>query len=202
MSTNYTENFDLCQWEPTDPVIRTDFNADNAKIDAALAALESARADLEQASVTLAYYTGWLATTRMREEQTGIPQWAMIGETFLSSAGMTMTGGVTIQNNTLTLTGAGKTGTMSAPALAVFGTNWSQARLWVHYNGGTVTPTLNGSPMTFVRSFYGRSISGTMAWEREFVLHGTGGASGQVTLNLDTGDSDSMYVYDYYVVFL
>ena len=36
MSTNYTENFDLCQWEPTDPVLRTDFNADNAKIDAAL----------------------------------------------------------------------------------------------------------------------------------------------------------------------
>ena len=36
MSTNYTENFDLCQWEPTDPVIRTDFNADTAKIDAAL----------------------------------------------------------------------------------------------------------------------------------------------------------------------
>ena len=37
MSTNYTENFDLCQWEPTDPVIRTNFNADNAKVDAALA---------------------------------------------------------------------------------------------------------------------------------------------------------------------
>ncbi len=40
MSTNYTENFDLCQWEPTDPVLRTDFNADNAKIEAALADIE------------------------------------------------------------------------------------------------------------------------------------------------------------------
>ena len=43
MSTNYTENFDLCQWEPTDPVIRTDFNADNAKLDAALAGLSESR---------------------------------------------------------------------------------------------------------------------------------------------------------------
>ena len=40
MSTNYTENFDLCQWEPTDPVQRVEFNSDNAKVDAALHALE------------------------------------------------------------------------------------------------------------------------------------------------------------------
>ena len=39
MSTNYTENFDLCQWEPTDAVQRLEFNADNAKLDATLQAL-------------------------------------------------------------------------------------------------------------------------------------------------------------------
>ena len=39
MSTNHTANYDLCQWEATDQVLRTDFNQDNAKIDAALAAL-------------------------------------------------------------------------------------------------------------------------------------------------------------------
>ena len=38
MASNYTEHYDLCQWETTDQVQRTDFNADNAKIDAALAA--------------------------------------------------------------------------------------------------------------------------------------------------------------------
>lgn len=37
MATNYTTNYQLNQWEPTDQVLRTDFNADNAKIDAALA---------------------------------------------------------------------------------------------------------------------------------------------------------------------
>ena len=38
MASNYTEHYDLCQWEATDQVQRTDFNADNAKIDAALTA--------------------------------------------------------------------------------------------------------------------------------------------------------------------
>ena len=36
MATNQTTNYQLNQWEPTDPVFRTDFNVDNAKLDAAL----------------------------------------------------------------------------------------------------------------------------------------------------------------------
>lgn len=36
MASNYTENYGLCQWEATDQVLRTEFNADNAKIDAML----------------------------------------------------------------------------------------------------------------------------------------------------------------------
>ena len=36
MSTNHTTNYNLCQWEPEDPVLRTDFNEDNAKLEAAL----------------------------------------------------------------------------------------------------------------------------------------------------------------------
>ena len=39
MATNQTTNYQLNQWEPTDQVLRTDFNADNAKLDAALADL-------------------------------------------------------------------------------------------------------------------------------------------------------------------
>ena len=35
---NRTNNYNLCQWEETDRVQRTDFNEDNVKIDAALAA--------------------------------------------------------------------------------------------------------------------------------------------------------------------
>ena len=45
MATNQTSNYQLNQWEPTDQVLRTDFNADNAKLDAAIAELESGKAD-------------------------------------------------------------------------------------------------------------------------------------------------------------
>ena len=38
-ATNKTENYELNQWVGTDPVLMADFNADNAKIDAALAAV-------------------------------------------------------------------------------------------------------------------------------------------------------------------
>ena len=38
MSTHHTTNYDLNQWEGTDKVLRAEFNADNAKIDAALKA--------------------------------------------------------------------------------------------------------------------------------------------------------------------
>lgn len=37
-ASNQTTNYDLSQWLPTDPVHHEDFNGDNAKLDAALAA--------------------------------------------------------------------------------------------------------------------------------------------------------------------
>lgn len=49
MPSNFTENFNLSQWEPGDKVQRTDFNTDNAKIDAALKAEADARTALEAA---------------------------------------------------------------------------------------------------------------------------------------------------------
>ena len=41
MATNHTANYSLNQWQATDPVLRTDFNEDNAKIDAALKSLNT-----------------------------------------------------------------------------------------------------------------------------------------------------------------
>lgn len=39
MPTNHTEHYNLSQWLPEDKVLRTDFNEDNQKIDAALSEL-------------------------------------------------------------------------------------------------------------------------------------------------------------------
>ena len=36
MAAGYTSNYGLCQWAAADKVLRTDFNQDNAKVDAAL----------------------------------------------------------------------------------------------------------------------------------------------------------------------
>ena len=44
MASNYTSNYNLCQWAASDKVLRTEFNADNAKIDAALASINSGKA--------------------------------------------------------------------------------------------------------------------------------------------------------------
>lgn len=46
MASNYTENYGLCQWEATDKVGHTEFNEDNAKIDAALGTLATQTATL------------------------------------------------------------------------------------------------------------------------------------------------------------
>ena len=42
---NHTPNYSLSQWEAEDKVLRTDFNADNAKIDAAIKAVDPGKAD-------------------------------------------------------------------------------------------------------------------------------------------------------------
>ena len=42
MSTNYTEHLGLTLWEANDPVLRTEFNANHTKLDAALKALSNA----------------------------------------------------------------------------------------------------------------------------------------------------------------
>ena len=47
MATNQTTNCQLNQWELADQVLRTDFNADNAKLDAALAQ-KAERSELEE----------------------------------------------------------------------------------------------------------------------------------------------------------
>ena len=52
MATNYTSNYGLCQWVAADKVLRTEFNEDNAKIDAAIAAVNSQVSGLSASSVS------------------------------------------------------------------------------------------------------------------------------------------------------
>jgi len=55
---NYTPNYQLHQWEPEDKFLRTDFNADNQRIDAVLKGLADQDKTLEQ---TLAEHSAAIA---------------------------------------------------------------------------------------------------------------------------------------------
>ena len=46
MASNYTTNYQLNQWEAADQVLRTEFNRDNQRIDAALAGLAAQNTEL------------------------------------------------------------------------------------------------------------------------------------------------------------
>lgn len=59
MATNHTSNYQLCQWEPTDQVLRTDFNEDNAKVDSALKGLSTS---IQQNSTQISQLRQQMAT--------------------------------------------------------------------------------------------------------------------------------------------
>ena len=201
MASNYTEHYDLCQWEPTDAVQRVEFNQDNAKLDAALAELETAKQRLDRAAANLAYYTGRLTAREMLEQQRHPSQRGIHCDLFLSSTGRTFTGGVSLQNNTLVLSGANQTGSMTTISSSITKSGWTQARLWVHHSLGDVAVKLNGEPMEHVWVGYEPSIPGDRCLEQEFVWNGQGKNFSQVTLELSTGNSSSMTVYDFFVLF-
>lgn len=201
MASNYTEHYDLCQWEPTDAVQRVEFNQDNAKLDTALEALETAKQRLDRAAANLAYYTGRLTAREMLEQQRHPSQRGIHCDLFLSSTGRTFTGGVSLQNNTLVLSGANQTGSMTTISSSITKSGWTQARLWVHHSGGDVAVKLNGEPMEHVWVGYEPSIPGDRCLEQEFVWNGQGKNFSQVTLELSTGNSSSMTVYDFFVLF-
>ena len=201
MASNYTEHYDLCQWEPTDAVQRVEFNQDNTKLDAALAELETAKQRLDRAAANLAYYTGRLTAREMLEQQRHPSQRGIHCDLFLSSTGRTFTGGVSLQNNTLVLSGANQTGSMTTISSSITKSGWTQAHLWVHHSGGDVAVKLNGEPMEHVWVGYEPSIPGDRCLEQEFVWNGQGKNFSQVTLELSTGNSSSMTVYDFFVLF-
>lgn len=201
MASNYTEHYDLCQWEPTDAVQRVEFNQDNAKLDTALEALETAKQRLDRAAANLAYYTGRLTAREMLEQQRHPSQRGIHCDLFLSSTGRTFTGGVSLQNNTLVLSGTNQTGSMTTVSSSITKSGWTQAHLWVHHSGGDVAVKLNGEPMEHVWVGYEPSIPGDRCLEQEFVWNGQGKNFSQVTLELSTGNSSSMTVYDFFVLF-
>ena len=108
MASGYTANYGLCQWQPSDKFLREEFNGDNAKIDAAIAAAAAqgsqALAGLEPLSqnvyslILRDYYekleTGWKK--------------ALLFDGFLDNSRIqSLTGGLTLGDKRLSLQGVG-----------------------------------------------------------------------------------------------
>ena len=76
MASKQTINYGLSQWEATDQVLRADFNADNAKIDAALKVAQDAAERPNFAMGVLTDYDGTAAVTVDLGQQ---PKMVMVG---------------------------------------------------------------------------------------------------------------------------
>ena len=203
MAANQTTNYQLNQWEPTDAVLRTDFNQDNAKIDTELGTADAKLELLNRVISDLTYYTGQLALQDLLRRQTYLPQRALLCEAFLFPENLSLTGSAVVQNGVLTLPGANQTGTMTTQKLALSDDNWTTAKLWLRCTKGDsnlTTPYLNGQEMIRTGTAIVRSATGISCAEREFTWQGQGTYSAQLKLELASA-SASMSVYDYFIAF-
>ena len=197
MAANYTANYNLCQWEATDQVQRTDFNQDNAKIDAELAEHQL----YARLARSTAYNLYRLMLERYYEGKTFSMKNAVLDGLENGGFIISTTGGVQNQGNVLSLSGTGSTGTAVTPSFSV-GSGWKRAIAWVHYKGGTVGISLNDTPMVYSDIDTVNDPSGGSCIEMEFQLNGDGSSGVAVTLTLDCEQSSSVQVYNYGLIFL
>ncbi|NBI10538.1 hypothetical protein D1641_11015 [Colidextribacter sp. OB.20] len=200
---NTTPNYQLSQWEAEDRVLRTDFNADNAKIEAALCGLEERVTVLERAGRNLTYYVGLLGLLDFGSSGKRLPQQSYFCDNFAAPAVYTITGDAVVANRALTLTGAGKTASASTIRLAMDERDWKTALCWVHSDVPGVTVDLNGFPMQKAdETFAHMPTHDGSVFEQLFRLDRPGkDNSAQITLRLSTGTRNSLSVYDIFAFF-
>ena len=201
---NATTNYQLSQWEAEDRVLRTDFNADNAKIEAALSGLEARVALLDRAVPSLAFYLGQLAITDLSKNRKNMPQRSMLYEDFTIPGFWTLTGSAQISDGMLQVIGAGNTGAAKSTSFSIGYKEKALAKLWMHrpQDSPRVTPQLNGVEMKYTGSYLGISASGGgSGWNDEFTLECQNVTSVQITLPLDTQDKDFIKIHDYALFF-
>ena len=203
MASNYTENYGLCQWEATDQVLRTDFNGDNAKVEAALANLEKRVSELYRAVPNLAYNVYDQALKDFTETgYHGYRRNLLMQDFQYQDTIASLTGGLVIQNNALVLSGAGKTGVMTSLPLTMYGVSWTRIVAWMRYApGATYTMAVNGTVLSRKENWFSRTLDGTDCSEAIFEAEVMGNTTATVTLKLSTGTAQTATVYDYGIMF-
>lgn len=201
MSTNHTENYDLCQWLATDPVLRTDFNSDNAKIDAALTTLANQEDMLNRVIQNLAFYACQSGLLHLLKWGYHPDNKSILCEAFLNSSRFSLSGSAALQNNTICVNGVGNTGTLETQSLVVQASGWTRAMLWVHLLGGTVAASINGEAMSGPVQTVGHTPQFTTCVEAAFTLDTATQSSAKLKLDLTCGSGGAMQVFDYSLFF-
>ena len=202
MASNYTTNYNLCQWQPTDQVQRTDFNADNARLEAALSSLEARVSELYRAVPRVAYTAYNLLFRGYYDSRLVGYQQGIIFERFTNDCLVSeITGSAYLQNNAIHISGQGSTGAVTSVTYVV--DKWTRAIGWVRCDNGGVSMSINGVPMVRTGSGSALNYEGNMCIEPEFTLtlNEPGSTTVSTTLSLEClGDSNT--VYDFGVIFL
>ncbi|WP_325228386.1 hypothetical protein [Oscillibacter sp.] len=136
-----TDYCHLNQWELSDRIRMEDFNADNAKIAAELARLRRNVADL-------AFQVGQLSIAAIGHHDKAVSRRFVIYDGFTVPNSCTLSGGASISNGRVTLMAPATSGTVTVPLEPKLQEPWEEIYLWYHSLGGSVTPTMNGTPMT------------------------------------------------------
>lgn len=196
-----TEHYQLNQWELSDRIRMEDFNADNAKIAAALAGLERRIELLDRAAAKTAYYLGEVALRHLYTNGKYSNQRAMIVECFQYPTYYTLSGNITLENKILTLPGVGNTGHIDLKATYLRDGDWSLAIMWVHQLHAKVTPILNSQPMAQISETLGNASSGASTTETTYQLNCQGSRSPTISLDIECISGDAAQLYDLAVFF-
>lgn len=205
MASNYTENYGLCQWEATDNFVRTEFNADNAKLDQELGRVDAMATELSRAVPNLSYTVYDLAMKDYYESKYHGYRRALFLENFYYQDMIgSLTGGLVVQDQALVLTGAGKTGTLTLLPTSLTGVAWDRAVAWVKYAiGGTRSISVNGTALELqLGAWTARTSDGIDCREAQFEGPAAGNGTLNISLTLETGTSASAKVYEFGVMLL
>ena len=211
MASNYTTNYGLCQWEPEDDFLRTEFNADNAKLDAALAghdgALEAAGQRIDEvvrAVSNLSYNVQDLAMKDYYESKVYGHRQAMFLEDFSTDGHVASLGaGMSVQAGALVLGWDKPPTTMTTVPIPLTGVSWSRVLAWVKcVPGVTYAMTACGVPMAHTGVWDAVTTTGTECQELAFAADAPGSGSAVLTLTLTPQDEIPPRVYEYGVIFL
>ena len=212
MASNYTEHYGLCQWEAGDPFIRTDFNQDNQKIDAALAghdgALEAAEqqiTDHDTIFSNLAYLIFWqIAKDYDTFKELGCQQVVFVDTFDTANHVASLTGGdLRVASGLLVMNTPSTTATMTTVPIGPASASWTRVKIWLRCTPGPqYTLALNGTALPNTASWPATALNGSSCTELQFEADLSGSGPVVLTFGMTTGLGQMARVYEYGVLFL